>query len=65
MIPGVDMNKIVDGKTLSDSWQFYTVNVKYLQSMTHEDFCAEFPESAREIKLASDVMNRLQALLQG
>ena len=63
-LPGVDLNKIVDGRTLSDIWQYYTINVKYLETMTHEQFCKEFPESAREIGHASRIQDKLEKLVE-
>ena len=59
----IDLSKIVDGKTLGDHWQYYTVNVKMLEVMTHEQFCVEFPNAAREIARASELQNKLAALL--
>ena len=64
LLPGVDLHKIVDGRTLGDLWQFYTVNVKYLGSLTHEQFCKEFPEAAQEIERASAVQEKLTRLLE-
>jgi hypothetical protein len=61
---GFNLNKICDGRVLSDTWRFYTVNVKYLQTMTHAEFCEEFPESAREIERACRAQEKLAALLE-
>ena len=63
-IPGVNLNAVVDGKTLADHWQFWTVNVKYLESMTHDQFCAEFPNAAREIERATKIQNKLAEMVQ-
>ncbi len=61
-IPGVDLNQIVDGKPLGDHWQYYTVNVKRLETMTHEEFCATWPHAAAAIDRASAVLDRLEKL---
>lgn len=59
----IDNSKIVDGKTLGDHRQFYTVNVKYLETLTHDDFCREFPNAAREMQRIQEMEERLAALL--
>ena len=59
----LDLNQIVDGKTLSEHLQFYTVNVKYLHSVTHEQFCSEFPNAAAQIARANEQMDKLTATL--
>jgi hypothetical protein len=62
---GIDMNKIVDGGwTLSSAWEYYTVNVKYLNTMTHEQFCAEYPEAAQEIERVSKLQDKLKQMLE-
>jgi hypothetical protein len=63
-LPGVDLNKICDGRTLGSLWEFYTINVKKLGTMTHEQFVLEFPEAAKEIERASKIMDRLNELVQ-
>jgi hypothetical protein len=55
--PGVDMNAIFDGLPLSQQWEFYTINVKMLGTMTHEEFCLERPQAAKEIERASKLMD--------
>lgn len=63
---GVDLNKIMDrGKTLGDIWNFYTINVKYLETLTHEQFCQEFPLAAQELQRITAMQNRLAELLAG
>jgi hypothetical protein len=62
MIPGIDMNAIYDGWSLSESWAYYTINVKILKTMTHEQFCAERPNAAREIERASKIIDRMERL---
>lgn len=59
----IDNSKIVDGKTIGDHRQFYTVNVKYLGTLTHEQFCAEFPNAAAEMQRIHEMQERLAALL--
>lgn len=59
----INLSKVVDGKTLGDHWQFYTVNVKYLETLTHAQFCEEFPNAAIEIARASEMQDKLAALL--
>lgn len=63
-IPGVDLNRIIDGKTIAAHWEFWTINVKYLESMTHAQFCLEFPNAAREIKRATNIQNKLAAFTE-
>lgn len=60
----IDMSKIVDGFTLAQMWQYYTVNVKYLGTVTHEQFCKEYPESAAAIAEATRKQQRLKELLE-
>lgn len=62
-IPGINLNAIVDGKTILDHWQFWTVNVRYLEVMTHEQFCREFPNAAREIERATRIQNELAKMV--
>lgn len=64
LIPGIDLNEIVDGMTLGAQWEYYTVNVKYLQTMTHEDFCRERPNAAKAIERASRILDKLNDLVE-
>lgn len=64
LIPGVDMGKIVDGMPLAAQWQYYTVNVKKLGTMTHEQFCLERPNAAREIERACRILEKLGRLVE-
>lgn len=58
-IPGINFSQIVDGRwTLEDAWKFYTYNVKYLGTVTHDQFCKDFPESAQEIEKASKIWDK-------
>lgn len=57
---GINLNKLIDGKTLSDHWQYYTINVKKLETMTHAEFCQEFPNAAQEIQAVSELLDRLE-----
>ena len=63
LIPGVDLSQVVDGWTLSDLWQFYTINVKYLGNLTHEEFVEKYPNGAREIERASKQLAKLEKLI--
>lgn len=49
-IPGVDLSQMVDGQTLGALWNFYSINVNHLETMTHEQFAAEFPNATRELE---------------
>lgn len=63
-IPGVNLNEILDGYTLADNWTYYTVNVKLLGTLSHEQFCLERPNAAKAIERASRVMDKLAALVE-
>lgn len=64
-IPGVNLNKQVDGKwSLQDAWHYYTVNVKLLGTISHEQFCQENPEAATEIENAAHIQEKLSKLLE-
>ena len=64
IIPGVDMSAIYDGYPLSASWEFYTINVKKLGTLTHERFCLERPNAAREIERACRILEKLEKLVE-
>lgn len=63
-LPGINMNEIVDGHTLAEIWQYYTVNVKYLETVSHEQFCKEYPNAAVAIERASRIMDKMNKLAQ-
>ncbi len=52
-VPGVDLTRVIDGRTLDQWWQYYTINVKYLETMTHEQFKEEYPEAFYAIAKAN------------
>lgn len=64
MIPGIDLHQIVNGQTLAQAWEYYTINVKYLGTMTHEQFCEEFPEAAKAIARATHLQAQWEKLAQ-
>lgn len=55
--------KLIAGRTLGDWRQYYTVNVKMLQSMSHEQFCLENPEAAHEMERLTEIQNKLAELV--
>ena len=64
-IPGVNLAQIVDGKwTLEQAWSYYTMNVSTLQTISHEQYCLDFPESAREIERASKIWDKWDAMMK-
>jgi hypothetical protein len=58
-----ELGMIVEGRTINDHWSYYTVNVKLLKTMTHEQWCAEFPKAAAIIQRLSERENKLKELL--
>lgn len=62
-IPGVDMNMLTDKGPLHAAYNYYTINVNLLHTMTHDEFCAEFPVAAREIARANAILDKLDQLL--
>lgn len=50
--------------TLADQWQYYTVNVKILGTMTHEQFVKERPNAAAAIEKASRFMDAMARLVE-
>lgn len=64
IIPGVDMSAIYDGRTLGSSWEYYTVNVKLLGTLSHEQFVRERPNAAREIERACKILEKLGRLVE-
>ena len=63
LIPGIDLNEIVDGKTIAQHWQYWTINVRHLNSMTPEQFIREYPNAYERIKRANDILDKLDKLL--
>ena len=63
-LPGIELNKIYDGYTLGSLWEMYTVNVKILGTLTHEQFCAEHPGAAKELERASKIIDKLNKLAE-
>ena len=58
-----ELHLVVEGRKISESMQFYTVNVLYLETMTHEQFCSEFPETAKIIEKINQKQKALEKLL--
>ena len=58
-----ELNLIVEGRKVSDSAMFYNVNVLILATMTHEEFCAEFPETSKILNEYTRKQEKLQILL--
>lgn len=58
-----ELSTLVDGKTLEEHWQYYTVNVLLLGSLSHEQFCKEFPEAARGLVDLLRKVARLRAFV--
>ena len=62
--PGYNENEVVDGKSLYDHYQYYSVNVLRLGTLSHEDFCKAWPNAAEKIRKANEALDKLEALLQ-
>lgn len=54
-------SQVVEGKTVKQHWEFYTINVLLLETMTHEQFASEFPEAMKILTKLSERMGRLGA----
>lgn len=63
-VPGVDWNRIIDGKTLGAHADYYAINVLRMESLSHDQFCLEFPNAARELKRASTIKNKMDAFAE-
>ena len=57
------MHQIVEGRKISESMQFYSVNVLMLGNMTHEQFCQEFPETAKILDKITKKQKALEKVL--
>lgn len=59
-----EMDKIVEGRKVSELYTFYTVNVIHLETMTHEQFVQEFPEAAKLIEMMNSRMKKIEEIFK-
>lgn len=64
IIPGIDLSEVVDGQSLQDWWHYHTVNVKYLGTLTHEQFYKEHPVVTEKLAQACLVLEKLDKLVK-
>lgn len=57
------MHQIVEGRKVSESMQYYTVNVILLERISHEQFCQEFPETAKILEKITRKQKALELVL--
>lgn len=58
-----ELYEVVEGQTVKEHWLYYTTNVIYLGTVSHEQFVAEFPEAAKRIKSINEKQEKFKTLL--
>lgn len=54
---------IVEGRKVSESLQFYTINILLLGTMTHEQFVEEFPDTSKILERITKKQKKLEMVL--